>query len=121
MVQSALEAMFENTWRIMTSSDETLSEPTAEFRFHADRKWRFDFAWPALRVAVECEGGTFAPGRHQGRGRHLTSKGFHEDCNKYNIAAVLGWRVLRFDAQHLKKNPAGCVELVIATLKERNP
>src|SRR5687768_16750315 len=28
------------------------------------RRWRFDFAWPELKVAVECDGGTFTGGRH---------------------------------------------------------
>jgi len=29
---------------------------------------------------------------------------------------VLGWRVLRFDAKHLKQDPVGCVEQVVAAL-----
>jgi hypothetical protein len=30
------------------------------------------------------------------RGRHVTGKGFEGDARKYNKAALLGWRVLRF-------------------------
>lgn len=52
------------------------------------RDWRFDFAWPELRIALEIEG---APGR----GRHTNVAGFTEDCHKYNAAALLGWTVYR--------------------------
>ena len=24
-----------------------------EFKFHPDRKWRFDFAWPEQKIAIE--------------------------------------------------------------------
>ena len=51
--------------------------------------WRFDMAWPRLMLAVEVEGGIWA------RGRHVRGKGFEADCEKYNEAALAGWRVLR--------------------------
>ena len=57
--------------------------------------WRFDFAWPGERVAAEVEGGIWA------RGRHVRGLGFRQDCTKYNAAALLGWRVLRFTASML--------------------
>ena len=44
--------------------------PQREYRFHPERKWRFDFAWPERRFAVEIEGIT------PGQGRHQTIKGF---------------------------------------------
>lgn len=61
-----------------------------EFRFHSLRKWRFDFAYPQKLLAVEVDGGTWAGGRHN-RG-----KGYEADCVKYNEAALIGWRILRF-------------------------
>ncbi len=61
----------------------------AEHRFHPTRKWRFDFAWPEQRVALEMEGGVWT------KGRHTRPKGFLKDMQKYNAAAVLGWRVVR--------------------------
>lgn len=60
-----------------------------ELQFHPERKWRFDFAWPKHKIAVEVEGGIYS------RGRHLTPKGFINDCEKYNAAARRGWRVFR--------------------------
>jgi very-short-patch-repair endonuclease len=63
-----------------------------EFRFHAKRRWRFDIAVPLKRVAVEIEG---LNGRHQHTG------GFIADMEKYNEAAVLGWRVFRFTTRQI--------------------
>ena len=60
--------------------------PEREYVFHPTRKWRFDFAWPDIKLAVEVEG----------RGRHQSFGGFEADCEKYNAAAILGWRVLRY-------------------------
>ena len=40
-------------------------------------------------MALEIEGGVFS------RGRHVRPMGFLADMEKYNAAAVLGWRVLR--------------------------
>ena len=66
-----------------------LPVPEMEYRFHPKRKWRFDFCWPDFRVALEVEGGTYSGGRH------TRPIGFEKDCEKYNEAAILGWRVLR--------------------------
>lgn len=67
-----------------------------EYRFHEDRKWRFDFAWPDWKIAVEIEGGTFSGGRH------TRGVGFADDCRKYNCAALLGWRLFRFTTGQVK-------------------
>ena len=61
-----------------------------EYRFHPTRKWRFDFAFPSEKLAIEIEGGMATYGAHQ------RPKGFAEDCEKYNAAVKLGWRVLRY-------------------------
>jgi very-short-patch-repair endonuclease len=67
-----------------------LPEPIHEYRFAPPRRWRFDFAWPAAMLAVEVEGGSWI------HGRHVRGRGFEADCEKYNVAALGGWRVLRF-------------------------
>jgi very-short-patch-repair endonuclease len=77
-----------------------LPEPEREYRFHKDRKWRFDFAWPAKYLAVEVEGGVWSGGRH------TTGAGFTADCVKYNAAAMLGWRVLRFTSTQINSGEA---------------
>lgn len=77
-----------------------LPEPEREHRFHPDRKWRFDFAFLNLKIAVECEGGVWVNGAHS-RGAHFTS-----DCEKYNAAAELGWRVFRFTGDQIIRGEA---------------
>lgn len=77
-----------------------LPKPVREFRFHPKRKWRFDLAWPESFVAAEIEGGIWAGGRH------TTPMGFTADCQKYNAAALLGWRVLRFPPSMLLSGEA---------------
>jgi very-short-patch-repair endonuclease len=63
-----------------------------EYRFHDGRKWRFDFAFPSLHLAIEVDGSG-----HQRFGK--TDK----DNEKLNEAAKLGWRVLRFRSRDKKK------------------
>ena len=86
-----------------------LPEPQREFRFHAVRKWRFDFAWPhtklprypgGWRLAVEVEGGRFS------RGRHVRPGGFHDDCEKHADAVLDKWILLRFTDNHVRSGRA---------------
>jgi very-short-patch-repair endonuclease len=65
-----------------------LPQPVPELRFDAARAWRFDFAWPERRVALEVDGGI-------GWGRHTRAGGWHKDTEKLNAAVAAGWRVLR--------------------------
>ena len=69
--------------------------PVREHRFNPPRRYRFDFAWPDIMLAVELEGGTLSKYK---KSRHTTGTGFHNDCQKYNQAALMGWTVLRFDS-----------------------
>lgn len=69
--------------------------PVAEHRFDEARKWRFDFAFPDKRVALEVQGGLFTGGRHS-RGPALLKE--HE---KLNAAACAGWRILYTIPQNL--------------------
>jgi hypothetical protein len=86
--------------------------PVPEYRFDSKRKWRFDFAWPDQRLALEVEGGIWTGGRH-GRG-----KGFQEDCEKYNAATVAGWRVLRVTGGQVASGQAlAWVEAALTTSK----
>ena len=74
-----------------------LGKPDSEYQFHPTRKWRFDFAYPKYRIAVEAEGGIWVGGAHS-RGAH-----FNSDSEKYNEAVKLGWRVLRYTSNTIDK------------------
>lgn len=69
-------------------------------RFHDTRLWRFDFQWPMLKIALEFEGAIFAGGRH------TRGSGFDKDCDKYNEATRLGWKVYRVTAPMMKDGRA---------------
>lgn len=77
-----------------------LPKPEREYRFAPPRLWRFDFAWPARKVAVEVEGGTWA------RGRHVRGDGFEKDCEKYSEAAIAGWKVVRVTGKMIEDGRA---------------
>lgn len=77
-----------------------LPEPIIHHRFHPTRRWEFDFAWLDRMIAVEMEGGVYTNGAHV-RGKHYES-----DCEKYNEAQILGWRVYRFTVDMLSDSRA---------------
>lgn len=64
-------------------------ECVKEYRFYKSRQWRFDYAMPLYKIALEVEGGVWT------QGRHVRPVGFLGDMNKYNTATLLGWRVFR--------------------------
>lgn len=64
-------------------------ECVKEYKFHPERKWRFDYAVPEYRIALEVEGGVWTSGRH------TRPQGFLGDIEKYNTATLMGWRVFR--------------------------
>ena len=65
-------------------------EHVKEYKFLHDRRFRFDIAIPAHKIALEFEGGVFTGGRH------TRGKGYVNDAKKYNLAVMHGWRLLRY-------------------------
>ena len=102
---SALEELLEQHIRLTS-----LPAPEREYRFHPSRRWRFDFAWPTKKIALEVEGGIYAGGRH------TRGSGFQKDAEKYNAAALAGWRVLRVTARDVKRGVA--LSLIERALRE---
>ena len=72
-----------------------------EFRFHPVRKWRFDYAVPEIRLAVEYHGHAGFVGKFGASG-HSSIKGLTNGCEKFNAATAAGWRVLEFTALHFR-------------------
>lgn len=66
------------------------AEVVKELQFHPDRKWRFDYAFPSRKIAIEIDGAIWTLGRHN------RPRGYLNDMEKLNTAASMGWLVLRF-------------------------
>ncbi len=71
-----------------------------EYRFHPTRRWRFDWAFPEAKLALEIEGGQWVQGRHN-RGA-----GQIADLAKYSEAAILGWRIVYATPAEVKSGVA---------------
>jgi DNA-binding CsgD family transcriptional regulator len=118
-----------------------LPRPMEEYRFALPRRFKFDRAWPAYKVAVELEGalGKSDPVRchncHQlvramkqdkTPGKVITLPGYHQrfgtfksNVEKYNLAVKHGWFVLRFLHDDVRGSPFEMVELIRDTLDHR--
>jgi very-short-patch-repair endonuclease len=102
---SRLERKFLHYWRVLGGP-----ELTPEFRFHAGRKWRADFAHIESQTLIEIEGGIYLAGG----GRHNRAVGFAADTEKYLEAALAGWRVLRLTDRQIT---AAIIERIIALIR----
>jgi len=76
----------------------SLPVPEKEYKFHKTRRWRIDFAWPDIKLAIEIEGGIFT------KGRHTRATGFLGDIVKYNSLQESGWALLRYPPNAIDYN-----------------
>jgi hypothetical protein len=83
--------------------------PHAEYRFHPDRKWRFDWAFPLNKIAIEVQGGIFS------QGRHVRGAAMLKEFEKLNTAAEMGWRILFVTPQQFERGD--CLAMVQRALK----
>ena len=78
-----------------------LPDPVPEHRVLATRRFRFDYAWPDRKIALEIEGGFFGTGRRCPACRQLPRSGhssvrrLKDDADKYSFAAAIGWTIIR--------------------------
>lgn len=86
-----------------------LPDPVEQHKFCPGRAFRFDGAWPWLKIAYEVDGATWSGGRH------VRGEGVETDALKYSQAAVLGWRVMRFTARMVEDGTA--LKLIEQALK----
>jgi len=63
-----------------------------EYKFLPNRRFKFDFALIHHKIAIEYEGLVSE------KSRHTTITGYTRDTEKYNLALLNGWRVLRYTA-----------------------
>lgn len=113
---------FDAIWRTLTKFREL--DPVMEYRFGAMasggpgkglrarlrerglQDWRFDRAWPDLKIAVEIDGGNWMGGRH------TRGAGFEGDLRKINCAQDMGWLVYRYTISMLERDSVGCIRQV---------
>lgn len=77
-----------------------LPTPEREVRVCPERKFRFDLAWPDRKLACEIDGAVWV------NGRHSRGAGVQHDCEKFSLAAIHGWRVLRVTSDMVKSGKA---------------
>jgi hypothetical protein len=80
-------------WNLLYWSNEHSLTMEEEYKFCDDRGWRFDWAIASIKVAIEFEGGIFMH-----KSGHTNVAGMVKDSEKYNRAAVMGWKVIRVTA-----------------------
>lgn len=66
-----------------------------ELVFAPPRKWRFDFAFPAEKIALEIDGAV-----------HRIKSRFNSDREKGNAALMLGWSVLHVTPAQVRSGEA---------------
>lgn len=94
------QARKQNLDRMVAHQLAGMPEFVTEHQFHPTRQWRFDYAWPQRKVALEVHGGVFT------KGRHTRGAGFTKDKEKMNEAACLGWLVVEVTTDQLKEGLA---------------
>lgn len=68
-----------------------LGPAVPEFKFAAElkRQFRADIGFPQEHLLIEIEGGNWTSGRH------TRGQGYEDDCEKYSIASILGYTLIR--------------------------
>jgi very-short-patch-repair endonuclease len=107
---------------VMSKAESILSDALAvafpnhriekQYRFHEVRRWRLDFAFPELHLAIEVNGAGFGH-QHVGNQR--------KNWNKLNAAREMGWRVLEYPANAItvrtNGEPGKRLERIIAQIE----
>jgi very-short-patch-repair endonuclease len=73
-------------------------------REHVISHTHVDFAFPEVKLAVECDGWRY----HHTRKEH--------DARRDAFLKSQGWTVVRFSGEEIRKNPDACIEKIIAYL-----
>lgn len=95
--RNRLQDAFYHTWLMVGGAPDYWQ---TEYKFHPDRKWRFDFANSDSKIAVEVNGGQWA------KSGHSTGRGLQRDAEKLNAAQGMGWKVYVLTTSMLHKRVA---------------
>lgn len=91
-------------WAIIKGLIEEMPTPLPEYKFDENRRWRFDYAFPELKLAIEINGGV-----HRIKNKYL------RDLEKLNAAAIQGWMVIQIDNNQVKN--LSCLNTVLKAIK----
>lgn len=86
-----------------------------EFLFAKDRKFRADRFLPDYNILIEFEGIGFKRDGSQKKSRHTSLGGYTKDCEKYNLATELGYKVFRYTAANIHQ----CKEMLERLVKSK--
>ena len=85
----------------------------SEYKFLPYRKFRFDYAILEFQIAIEIEGGVYI------QGRHTRGSGFIKDMEKYNLATMNNWSLLRYTPTQIIKSPFKIIDDILTTIKNK--
>ena len=71
-----------------------------QYRFYPGRLWRMDFAWPDLKIGIECQGGLWAGKGHGG------GTAYRNDRIKSAYAQFGGWIYLEASTDMIRDGMA---------------
>lgn len=74
---------------------EHLPAAVRQYIVNPDRRWRLDFAWPGIKVAVEVDGEV-----------HRIAERFHSDIEKHAWLTLNGWTLLRVGGREVRSGQA---------------
>jgi hypothetical protein len=98
------EVSFAEAWRDLHPS---LPFET-EYLFNVHRRWKCDFAWPNVRVAVEFEGWG-----------HGTARRYEPDVEKYNALSHDEWLLFRCTKSMMEKDAERFCRMVSEVIRRR--
>lgn len=78
--------------------------PVLQYRWALSegRQYRSDGAYIQQGILLEVQGGIWA----RDPGRHNRGSGYERDCERDNLAALFGWKLLRFTERMIKDGTA---------------
>lgn len=82
-----------------------------EYKFIPNRKYKADYAILEWKLLIEIEGGIYT------RQAHGSISGIKRDIEKYNLATIHGWKILRIISDQFNKTQG--IDL-IAQLRKHN-
>jgi hypothetical protein len=109
--RGTLEGRWLSRWERISAGTE-FTAPIQQYEAIPDRKFRYDFAFPDLRILVEVQGGICA----RTRMGHSSVTGQERDAEKLNLASAYGYRMFHFTTKMIEDERG--FDLLLNTIKK---